>query len=475
MKKIYVYLGLIAVLVSGCKKTNLDLYPYNQIETSQAFNTEVDVNLALGGAYSGLRGMGNYKQGEWNIVYEAISDNIILNQQGRLSQQVFHNWQYKGNATVGLFGQSYSVIRRTNAILENIDKVPSTPAFVSNVKGQALALRALLYFEMARVYSKTYNLATTADSTVPFITTTDPTILPSKISVKALYDFIVADLIAADAAIAASNGVGRLNKTVVQGILSKVYLYMGDWPKAITAATAALGATPNLPNIATFPGIWTDATETGVLFKTKNTLLDNANTLGVNYYQTVAGGIRSEYNVDYDFYLLFANNDVRKASYILQSAYNGTNYNHVVKYAGKTGFPAGVLDAKILRTAEVLLNRAEAHYRNLNEPAALADLVLLKSNRYTGYVPETLSGTALLAEIMKQRRLELAFEGERFFDLKRWGMAVTRSGKGDVADGTGAPSIFQTIPANDYRFNFPLPDGELTFNRNLKQVPGYNP
>ncbi|HLP37384.1 RagB/SusD family nutrient uptake outer membrane protein [Lacibacter sp.] len=474
MKKIYVYLALIAVLFSACKKKNLDLFPYNQIETSQAFNTETDVNLALGGAYSGLRGMGNYKQGEWNIVYEVISDNVIINEQGRLSQQVFHNWQYKGNATVGLFSQAYSVIRRTNAILENIDNVPSTPTFVNNVKGQALALRALLHFEMARVYSKTFNLATNADSTVPFITTTDPTILPAKISVKEMYDKIVLDLTTAEPLIATSNGVGRLNRAAVQGILSKVYLYMGDWPKAIASATSALGATPNLPNIATFPSIWTDATETGVLFKTKNTLLDNSNTLGVNYYQTVAGGIRSEYNVDYDFYQLFANNDVRKSSYTLQAAYNGTNYNHVVKYAGKTGFPAGVLDAKILRTAEVLLNRAEAYYRNNNEAAALADLVLLKTNRYTGYVAEVLAGTALLNEIMLQRRLELAFEGERFFDLKRWGMAVTRSGKGDKADGTGTPSIFQSIPAGDYRFNFPLPDSELNFNKNLKQVPGYN-
>jgi hypothetical protein len=474
MNKTYVFLGLFAVLMSACKKDKLELFPYNQVETTQAFNTETDVNLALAGAYSGMRGMGNYKQGEWNIVYEAASDNIILNTQGRLSQQVYHNWQYKGNQTVGLFSQGYNTIRRANAILENVDKVPSTPAFVNNVKGQALVIRALMHFEMTRVYGKTYNLATNADSTLPFITTTDPTILPSKISVKEMYDKIVLDLTTAEPLVGTANGAGRLNRNAVQGILSKVYLYMGDWAKTITSATSALGATPNVANIATFPSIWTDATETSVLFKLKNTLLDNSNTLGVNYYQTVAGGIRSEYNVDYDFYQLFTNTDVRKTAYTLQAAYNGTNYNHVVKYAGKTGFPAGVLDAKVLRTAEVLLNRAEAYYRSNNEAAALADLVLLKTNRYTGYVAEVLAGTALLDEIMKQRRLELAFEGERFFDLKRWGLAVARSGKGDAADGTGTPSVFQTLPANDYRFNFPFPDGETQVNTNLKQVFGYN-
>jgi tetratricopeptide (TPR) repeat protein len=305
------------------------------------------------------------------------------------------------------------------------------------------------------------------------ITAADPTIKPSNEPVKGFYDKVIADLVKAEALINTSNGVGRLNKAAVAGLLSRVYLYKGDYANRIAAATRALGTTPNLANIATFPSIWKDATETGVLFKVKNTDLDNSSTLGVNYYQTVAAGIKSEYNVDYNFYQLFTDNDIRKSTYIQTSPYVGTNYNHIIKYAGRPGSPAGVVDAKVLRTAEVLLNRAESYYRSGNIPAALADLVLLKTNRYTGYVTETLAGTALLNEIFLQRRLELAFEGDRFWDLKRLNLSVQRAVKGEKADGTGTPPVFPTLAAGDPKFQLPYPQAELIFNTNLKQNPGY--
>jgi hypothetical protein len=471
MKKISLILFTV-VFLAACNKKELDLYPYNQIETTQAFNTTNDVDLALGGVYNGLRAAGSYYQGDWNIAFEVVSDNLVLNQQGRLSQQTFYNWQYTGNGTSGLFGNAYALIRRANAIIENIGKVTATDSYKNNVKAQALAARGLLHFDLSRVYGKTFTNATEKDSTAPYVTSTDATLVPGKMAVKDVYALVVADLTNAEAMIGTSNGVGKISKAAVQGILSKVYLYMGEWDKSIAAATAALGSTPAIGTIATFPSIWTDASEVGVLFKIKNTLTDNSNTLGVNYWQNT-GGIKSEYNVDYDFFKLFKSNDVRTATYIQTSAFNAVTYNHVMKYAGKTGFPAGVLDGKVLRSAEVLLNRAEANYRNGNSTAALADLNLLKTNRYTGHTNVSLSGTALLNEILLERRLELAFEGDRFFDLKRRNEGVTRSGKGDKADGTGTAALFLTLAPGDFKFSFPFPQSELNFNKNLTQVAGY--
>ena len=177
--------------------------------------------------------------------------------------------------------------------------------------------------------------------------------------------------------------------------------------------------------------------------------------------------------MDYAFRQLFLPTDVRTSAYIQTSAFNGVNQNHVIKYAGKSGFPAGVVDAKVLRTAEVLLNRAETYYRSGNIKSALADLNLLKSNRITGYVSAVLSGQPLLDEILLQRRLELAFEGDRFWDLKRRNEPVNRSTFGDRADGTGMPAVFGNLPVGNFRFNIPIPQSELNFNTNLKQVPGY--
>ena len=479
------YFLLASFLVGGvmsCKKSQLELYPYNQKETSQAFKTEADVELAVRGMYSGLKNP--YLSGTWNIMADALSDNLITNPIGRGTLRTFSEWRYTGEDTYSeLFADGYNIARRANAILENIESFPAG-TFKDNTKGQALAIRALIYFDMVRVFSKTYQNASATDSTMPYVTTTESTNLPAKEPVKAFYDKVIADLEAAKPLIgtAVTNGVFRLNKTSVAGLLSRVYLYKGDWAKTISSATEALGATPNVASRAEFPNIWTDATNSGVLFKVNNTVQDNITSQGVNYYQTVGGQKKSEYTVPKTVRQLFISSDIRTSAYIETSVYNGSNYNHVIKYnaraqTGATVPVAGVVDAKILRAAEVLLNRAEAYYRSGDEANARNDLKTLKSNRYSSYDPtadNALTGQALLDEILLQRRLELAFEGDRFWDLKRRNLPVVRDATvGEKSDGSGTPYKFANLPVGDKKFQLPFPVDEVNFNPNFTQNPGY--
>ncbi|MBN9298640.1 MAG: RagB/SusD family nutrient uptake outer membrane protein [Filimonas sp.] len=473
MKK-YLYITLSGFLLIGaCKKSELDLYPYNQVETTQAFNTQADVTLAVNGMYYGIRASSSYYNGTWNIVADVLSDNLLTNKAGRGSLLSYNQWMLNGSNTYLLFSGGYTMTRRANAILENIDKF-SAGTFRDNAKGEALAIRGMTYFDMARVYAKTYQNAIATDSVLPYITTTDATIMPSKEPVKGFYDKVLNDLNTALPLINASNGTGRLNKAAVAGLLSRVNLYKGDYDAVINAANTALGASPVLPDASTFPKIWTDETESGVLFKVYNTAVDNVNTQGVNYYQVSGGEIKSEFVVEYNFMQIFKTTDIRTSAYIKTAPYLGSMYNDVIKYAGGKGKPAGVCDAKVLRTAEVLLNRAEAYYRKGDETDALADLNLLKKNRYSDYAPVTMSGQTLLTEILKERRLELAFEGDRFWDMKRQNVPVHRDPtKGDKADGSGTPYVYTNLEVGDYRFQLPYPQTELNFNNNLKQNPGY--
>lgn len=481
MKKQLLYITItVGLLGSACKKSKLDLSPYNRIETAQAFNTEADITLAVNGMYYGLRGSSTpsvpnayWVSGSWNILADVLSDNLIISQAGRLTLKTYGEWRYQGNNTYGLFKDGYTMTRRANAILENIGKFPAG-AFKDNATGEALAIRAMVYFDMARVYSKTYLNATATDSTLPYVISTDPTILPSKEPLKGFYDKVINDLNQSLTLINTNNGTGRLNKAAVAGLLSRVNLYKGDYAACITASNIALGGSPVLPDIATFSKIWTDETEDGVLFKIVNTAVDNINTQGVNYFQTSNGEIKSEYVVEYNFSQLFTTDDIRKNAYIKTSSFQGNTYNNVIKYSGGKGKASGVVDAKVIRTAEVLLNRAEAYYRLGNEVNALADLRLLKANRYTGYVNETFTGQVLLNEILKQRRLELAFEGDRFWDLKRRNQSVKRDAtKGDKADGSGTPYVFSILNVGDFKFQLPFPQSEINFNTKLIQNPGY--
>ena len=148
-------------------------------------------------------------------------------------------------------------------------------------------------------------------------------------------------------------------------------------------------------------------------------------------------------------------------------------YNNIYKYFGRAAGNANVVDVKALRTAEVLLSRAEAYARLNKNTEALADLNTLRKQRYSDYVAGTETGADLLTAILLQRRLELAFEGSRFFDLKRLGLGVTRSSFGDKSDGTGINNVTKALPAGDIHFQLPFPQSEINANPNIVQNPGY--
>ncbi len=111
------------------------------------------------------------------------------------------------------------------------------------------------------------------------------------------------------------------------------------------------------------------------------------------------------------------------------------------------------------------------------EDEAIADLNVIRSARYSGFVTETpaLTGNALKNLILDERRRELAFEGHRFFDLKRKGLPIGRSAFGDEAGGEGnpVPEDLRTMEAQSTMFQLPIPQDELNANKNMKQNPGY--
>ncbi len=173
-------------------------------------------------------------------------------------------------------------------------------------------------------------------------------------------------------------------------------------------------------------------------------------------------------------------NDIRKNAYIRQSIYtsgsSSLKANSVIKWAvntGVVGTPLNVVEVKYLRTAEVYLNVAESAYKTGDVALANSLLNTLKAQRYTEYSPVNLTGIALWNEIMLQRRLELTFENDRFYTLKRLGLGLQRSGEGANFDGTGIAAVTQTISASDYRWQWPIPQSSINKDPGLPQTPGY--
>jgi starch-binding outer membrane protein, SusD/RagB family len=480
MKTTFLYTGLFFLIIAGmnsCKKTNLDLDPYNTLPTDQAFNNANDFLNATRGVYRGFLTSGSYAGGEWVTMPDLIADNLSRVAAGRGTGATYYLWQYTSEGTSGLFSNGYSIIRRANGILENIGKLPAGTDR-DNFEAEALAVRAMVHFDIVRVYSKIYSNSNPAsDLGMPYITGTDFTLKPSRPSLQVTYDKILADLLAAYPKVRLTNRDASLNsirigKAAVAALLSRVYLHMADWANTVKWADSSLKYNSSLGSLTSFPGIWTDDNETGVLFKIRMTEKDNI-TLGVQYEQLTSSGYRSEFVPAHELFTQYASNDIRKSAYFETSNYLGVPYNHVIKYAKRLTGRLNIVDCKMIRVAEVLLTRAEAKYKLNDEAGALSDINTLMNSRYNGFTNLNISGQVLLDEIYKQRRLELFGEGDRLFFLKRMNLPVVRAGLGDQANGAGAtpPSTALTLPVGSNKFQLPIPQSEINANPNMQPNP----
>jgi len=487
MKKLsLIFIVCVSSFLFSCKD-DLELSPFDKLEEEAAFKTPSDFTAALRGSYSRLLGFeGTYYGGRMLILPDVISDNLIISQTGRRSLQSFYQLIYDANSTWGeLLLYGYSSIDRANRIIKNLDALPEGE-FKNSVEGQARAIRALAHFDLVKTFSPAYTAVAdpAAAGGVPIITTPDASAKPSRNTLEETFNFIISELKAAKDLVPNNADMissGFMNQAAVSSLLARVYLYKGDYPnarqEASEAATLIGSADQAIASLTEFPKIWKDNSvgNAGVVFKLLVTEQDQIYP-GSEFNQTSSAGVRSEYVPTFDFYALYDDNDIRKTAYFTTSAFSGNVYNHIVKYSSRPGSSANVVDVKVIRGAEVYLTLAEAQYRTGDEAGALASLDAVRSRRYTGFSSPGESGEALLNEILKQRRLELAFEGHRLYDLKRLGLPIIRSGVyGDNADGSGTPAPVNTrnLPGNDYRFTLPIPTAERQANPNFQQSPIY--
>ncbi|MDH6250520.1 tetratricopeptide (TPR) repeat protein [Chryseobacterium sp. H1D6B] len=478
--------SLVSFLSLQCSDERFDVLPNDQDSPSNIFTSESNFRVVMDGTYDAFKSPTYYNgdTGSSIILGDVLADNLILNTQGRQTNKSAYEWSYtpQTSAVTALYTSAYKVISRANNILVNINKVPYTD-YMKNIEGEAKAVRAIAHFDLVRAYAKIPTQSSDASSSlgIAYVTAFDPEIKPARdASVTVTYDKIIADLQDALAKINTSNStVGRLNKTSVLGILSRVYLYKGEYDKAVQYGEQCIAASSSVGTNTNFVNIWRDATDDGELFTILNSNLGSDNvTVGVAYNQN-SSGIRPEYNVNYDLFTKYGTSDIRKEAYILTANFGSTPYNNVIKYRSRAGSSAAqVVDVKFLRAAEVYLNVAEAYMKSSapDQARALALLNTLRMQRYTSYTPGTETGTALLNAVYNERRLELAFENDRFWTIKRLGQSVVRSDYGSAANGGGTDvpaGALKTLPAGNFRFVLPIPQDAINLNPNLVQNPGY--
>lgn len=462
----------------SCDDELNDLQPFVEGNPETFFNSVSAFQNGVDGAYRQLWNYYSSTGSGLQGIPDILSDNVIIAQTGRRSNQDYYNYRYvpsTGGAIDLYWSEAYEAVNVANLVIAQIDNLGDGPD-KDNILGQALAIRAWAHFDLVRVYGKIPTQSADANASLGVVylkvedgDTEDPFAEPARETVASNYAEIIGDLERASQLIGEDNGQGKLNTDGVYALLSRVYLYNGEYQKVIDAANEV--SVP-LATAEELEGLYTDANEAGIVVKLAiNTSSESGgNNVGVLYSQSNATSTISEYVFDFDFFNSIDEDDQRKdvISFVGLNADN--QYNAISKFLGETGQVNGRVDVKVMRAAEVLLNKAEAQYELGQD--ALTTLNELRDLRYVSYDGGE-SGQDLEDAIQFERRVELSFEGHRFFDLKRRGESIQRSTMGDIIDGSGTPPDFPTLDADNFRFQLPIPIAEINANQNMVQNPGY--
>lgn len=469
---------IISILfVSGYACDNfLDLKPTDVLTDDNALRTIDDFRQALIGCYSGLAS-GSYYGGAFIVAADRMSDDLRRSSENLGEGVQMHSYTFNAGTTepAAIWTQLYSTINRTNVVLTKIDDVQGSTGVKNSIKGQALFIRALCHFDLVRYFSEPYDATPNASHLGVPVMVESIIGQPARNSVAEVYSQVVTDLLEARNLMNETNiGPYKTTPLAATALLARVALYQRDWQGAREYATTVIGAGNwTLASGDNYRNIWTSAElNNEVIFKML--MLQNNAAIGRNYWSQ-SNDIVS-FNPTQDLIDLYhPTNDVRLRSFIgIRKPADPDNV--VAKYRGAPlDFPLdqkppidGLADIKILRLSEMYLIRAEANFELQDPTAARNDLNAVRLARITGFNPPVdgnESGAVLRDAIQIERRRELAFEGHRWHDLKRRGLAIER---GDDCSATQC-----ILEAGDYRFTLPIPQGEFSGNNNMVQNPGY--
>lgn len=446
-----------------------------------ALSTVENVESAVMGAYGGVDNL-------MTVLLNSVFSDEVKTAGEFYNSATTHEWKY-GPIDVGLrdsytaIDPQYRVIDRVNRVLARIDLADSTRVgdntLRKRLRGEALFLRAYAHFELYRYYGAAQF---TADGlAMPYMEA--PSMTPqARIRTDEYFQKLNRDITDAKALLPNSlTDINRANVVSANGLHARIALYSQQWAQAEAFATIYIDALP-LASLAEFPGIWTDANTREQAYRiVRTTALGRIGSLyrGTSANASNIGVIT--WTVSNKLYDSYSSTDIRRDAYFVTdpilAAANRPNVDRpgliIAKYAGGGyGTPTeNLVNSKMMRTSEMYLIRAEARAEQnkiSGANSAESDLNALRAVRISDHVDGVLATRAqAINEIIAERFKELAFEGHRFWDLKRKGIAIERL----PVDVSAVDA--RTLPANDFRFALPIPDPEMKANSSMVQNSGY--
>jgi len=431
-------------LVAGCDSM-LQTEPGDQLPSESAIVDGPTAHSALIGAYDALQDL-SYYGNDFVVLGDLSADNADHVGTYQFLGDVDRNQIRPDNSAItGVWQAIYAAIARDNAIIQKVPDLANVDETERNeILGEAYFLRALSYHDLVKLWG---------DVPMPLQPAASPeeaaayTRTPS----AQVYDQILSDLDQAGSLITEETQTRQASLGAVRALRARVDLYRQDWAGAVANADSvyAMGYTlaPSYASLFTAEG--TDTPED--IFRISFTAVEYNE---VGYYYLWDG--RNEVDPTEDLFDAYEAGDARRAWSVREDDgyFEGTKFPTTV----------GSEDLHVIRLAEVILIKAEA-LAQLGQTTQLEDAVdeYNKLRVRAGLEPhvfgvDVTNKSQVLAAIAQERRVELAFEGDRWPDLVRTGNAV---------------SVLGIPPERAYQTLYPIPARELTVAPGLTQNPGY--
>ncbi len=465
-------LALLTLSGYGCSDF-VNLTPQDVITVNGYYKTETDMQSALIGAYAAMRPVYN----NYFAFAELPSDNTRTISPSEVSWGQFDKLTWLTNYTniASGWANAYTVIASANIVLKYADGVTyTTPATKTQLIGEAKFLRALMYFNLVRFFGDVPLVLTQLNTQAEALTL-------SRASTADVYAQIEKDLSEAEAALPATytgTNVGRATSGAAKALLGKVLLQQKKWVQAESKLAEVIAGNRYqlLPDINKVFGVGND-NNAEIVFACQYLSSGNGegNTFSYGFapasgVTTVAGGSTNLGTKDLND--AFEAGDLRKAAFLTAFG-TGTTTDY---YAKKFVYNVQVVnegdnDWPIIRYADVLLMYAEALNNNGKTTLALDQVNAVRKRAGLAAVTGLTAADTQLA-IEQERRVELCFEGHRWYDLIRWGKAISTMVAFKAKYTTLDPANANMTP-DTYRVLFPVPQVEVFLNPKLGQNPGY--
>lgn len=486
MKKypIIILLFTAILYLSSCKDY-LDLQPVSQgiaITNTSAdsllFKTPNEVEAALAGVYDDFRN--EYFSLDYFVNGDAQSDDAYAGADNPANFQIDEYSIDATNSNVSRdWAYLYSTIGKANAVYNNVDAVPGLDAGrKSQIKGEAAWIRAFMYFQAVQLWGDVpLQLKEVTTVSIEILDEIYPILFPARTSTDEVYAQIISDLeLALETVPVSAAHKGFVTKGAANALLAKVYasIQPPQWDLVLTYTQAVInGGYSLLPD---YEMLWNNENENSseAIFEINYEGTSSSGNWGASMFRgldwkkfnTPSNDLVATFDAEGDM--------IRKNASIIFLDVSGrwsdpywpqTEFPFVNKYRIFTSnSPQNFI---LLRLADMMLLRAEA----LNATGDLAGATALVNqirNRVSLAPVSPADQNAMRLAIEKERRLELAFEGHRWFDLKRTGRAIEVMNN---AKGPGGISLGYAL--NQDKLLWPIPQAELDKNTKLIQNPGY--